>query len=258
MIDIHCHILFGIDDGSESIEDSLIMAEMAVESGVKMLAATPHSNQEDFFENYESESLRKIYLELVSGLQREKIPLQIVRGMEIFSSRDMIEKIKKGQLISLNGSRYYLIEFAFDSSPWVIQNAIEDVLGMGKIPIIAHPERYYCVQDNPNYLYEWRMLGALAQMNKSSVLGKFGTHTARTAETMLRCNMVTCIASDAHRPYIRTTDMREIEGFLEDYFPIGYRDLIMEYNPGCILQNKLLPKMPPPRPVERKKRWLWY
>lgn len=258
MIDIHCHILPGIDDGSESLEDSLIMAEMAVKSGVQVLAATPHSNQEDFFENYETESLRKLYLDLEAELRREKIPLQIVRGMEIFSSGDMIEKIKKGRLISLNSSRYYLIEFPFDSPPWVIQNVVEDVLKLGSTPVIAHPERYYCVQDNPNYLFEWRMMGALAQMNKSSVLGRFGSHTAKAAEVLLECNMITCIASDAHRPYVRTTDMREIEEFLEDYFPMEYRDLLMEHNPGCILQNRSLPKAPSPRPVQRKKRRLWY
>lgn len=254
MIDIHSHILPGVDDGSRDLEDSLIMADMAVQSGVQVMAVTPHSNQPGAFRNYESEELQDRYLSLKSALKRERIPLQLVRGMEIFGTEFLLENMKKGRLLSLNYSRYYLVEFPFNASPEYIEGILKDVLRYGKIPVIAHPERYYCVQDEPDYLYDWRRMGALAQMNKSSILGRFGPYAERTAEVILSHRMVNCIASDAHGIEKRTTDMNEIKRFLDRYYSEETRRRLLEINPAYILLNKELPKDKEPVPVERRKK----
>ncbi|MCI5648526.1 MAG: tyrosine-protein phosphatase [Fusicatenibacter sp.] len=257
MIDIHCHILPDVDDGSGSLEDSILMAEMAARSGVDTIVVTPHSNQRGRFENYESEELRRRFQELQSEIEHEQIPVRLLRGTEIFSSPDLTELIRSGEVISLNGSCYYLVEFAFDEEPWEIQETLQEILAIGKVPVIAHPERYYCIQEQPNYLYEWRMLGALAQMNKGSIFGRFGKRTARAADRMLRCCHVTCIASDAHSPFMRTTDMEEIDEFLMDHFPMEYRDLLLEKNPERIITNRRITDGPPPMPVEEMRRRYW-
>ena len=109
MIDIHTHILPGVDDGSPDLETSLMMAEAAARSGVAVIAATCHSNQEEY-QNYESEELRQRFMELQEALEREQIPVQIVRGMEIWAVGRLEEKIRSGRLISLNGSRFFLTE----------------------------------------------------------------------------------------------------------------------------------------------------
>ena len=95
MIDIHAHILPDLDDGSEDMEESLEMAELSVESGVEIMAATPHSNQMGRFENFQSEQLQTAFERLRMVLKKEKIPLKILNGMEIFASEDIAQKIKK-------------------------------------------------------------------------------------------------------------------------------------------------------------------
>ena len=257
MIDIHSHILPGVDDGSRDLEDSLMMADMAVQSGVQVMAVTPHSNLPGAFQNYESEELQDRYLSLKSALERERIPLQLVRGMEIFGTEFLTERMEEGRLLALNYSRYYLVEFPFNASPEYIEGILKEVLRYGKVPVIAHPERYYCVQDDPNYLYRWRRMGTLAQMNKSSIFGRFGSHAGKAAEVLLSNWMVNCIASDAHGIEMRTTDMSEVRHFLDRHYSEETRKRLLEVNPAHILLNKDLPKDKGPVPVERRMRWYW-
>ena len=238
MIDIHTHILPGIDDGADSLDEAYEMALMAVRSGVKGLVATPHSNQIAGLWDDERSKQEKAFLELEQILLREQVPLKLYRGMEIWSSVDMTEKIKAGKLITMNQTPYTLIEFGFDEEPWWIEAILGEVQEAGLIPIIAHPERYYCVQDDPELLYEWRMQGALAQMNKGSILGRFGREIERTAEILLKNHLFTCIASDAHHAYIRTTDMRELLYYLQRHFSWEEQDRLLRQNPLSIIQGR--------------------
>ena len=102
---------------------------------------------------------------------------------------------------------------------------------------MAHPERYFCVQDEPRLLHEWRMRGALTQMNKGSILGRFGRDVERTAEVLLRNRLFSCIASDAHHAYIRTTDMKELYYYLQRHYSLKEQDRLLRKNPLSILQG---------------------
>lgn len=243
MIDIHTHILPGIDDGADSLDEAYEMALMAVRSGVEALVATPHSNQSVDFGEDERSKQEKAFLKLEQILLRERVPLKLYRGMEIWSSIDMTEKIGSGQLITLNQTPYSLIEFGFDEEPWWIEAIIGEIQGAGLIPIIAHPERYDCVQEDPGLLYEWTMQGALAQMNKGSILGRFGREIERTAEILLKKHLFACIASDAHHADIRTTDMRELQYYLQRHYSQEEQDRLLRQNPLSIIQGgKYVPK----------------
>lgn len=237
MIDIHTHILPEIDDGAESLDEAYEMALMAVRSGVKALVATPHSNQRVDFLDDELKRQEKAFVELERILLQEKVPLKLYRGMEIWSSVDMVEKIKLGKLLTLNQTPYVLVEFAFDEEPWWMEAMIEELQGVGLVPVLAHPERYFCVQEEPNLLQEWRMQGALAQMNKGSILGRFGRGIERTAEVLLRNHLFTCIASDAHHAYIRTTDMKELHYYLQRHYSLEEQDRLLRQNPLAILRG---------------------
>lgn len=237
MIDIHTHILPKIDDGADSLEEAYEMALMAVRSGVKALAATPHSNQRVDFGDEELKRQEKAFVNLEQLILQEKVPLKLYRGMEIWSSVDMVEKIKSKQLITLNHTPYVLVEFGFDEEPWWIEAIIEDIQGAGLVPILAHPERYFCVQDAPNLLSDWRKLGALAQMNKGSILGRFGREIERTAEVLLRKHLFTCVASDAHHADIRTTDMRKIQQYLQRHYSMTEYEALLIKNPLAILRG---------------------
>jgi protein-tyrosine phosphatase len=237
MIDIHTHILPGVDDGAENFDEAFDMAVMAARCGVQALVATPHSNHDVGFVNYESDSLAARFARLRSMLQEENVPIQIYRGMEILASTDVVEKIARGKLLTLNRTRYTLVEFAFDEEPWWIEAILKEMLDAGCLPIIAHPERYFCVQEEPNYLYDWRKMGAFAQMNKESILGRLGRHAANTAKVLLKYNLINCLASDAHHAYARTTDMTALMRYMDEHFPMGYRNLLMRDNPRAILEG---------------------
>lgn len=241
MVDLHVHILPGLDDGAASMKDALEMADMAVESGVRRLVVTPHSNQRGRFENYCSEELQDVFEEFLNELKREKIQLMVHPGMEIFATEDMAEKIKDGSLMGLNDSSTYLIEFPFDADPYWIGNQLEAVREIKKRPLIAHPERYYCVQEFPGIVYEWIKLGCLTQVNKGSILGRFGRSAGITAELLLENDLVTCIASDAHSPYMRTTYMGDVKEVLEEHFGESVTMRLLKENPERILENKVIP-----------------
>ena len=150
MTDLHVHILPGVDDGSPNLSTSLEMAEMAAQSGVRILAVTPHANQtgiegvEDGYVNYESEQLEEQFYRLEREINREHIPISLVRGMEIMSIGPLEKKIRERKLIPLHESRYYLIEVPFDMAPDGIRRRLMEFPAMGKIPVLAHPERYFC------------------------------------------------------------------------------------------------------------------
>ena len=204
MIDIHTHILPMVDDGASNFEEALDMAVMAAESGVRAIVATPHSNHDVGFVNYESEYLAEIFNKLCDMLHEMNIPIRLYRGMEIWASTDIVEKLSYGTLLTLNRTKYTLVEFAFDEETWWIEAILEEMLREGYLPIIAHPERYFCVQEDPNNLYNWRKMGAFAQMNKGSILGRLGRRAEDTAKLLLKHNLINCSdsAKIIYSPYI--------------------------------------------------------
>lgn len=255
MVDLHAHILPGLDDGAQDMEDSLGLAQLALEGGVDTLVATPHSNQEGRFENYDTPQLREVYRRLQEELKKEKLPLTLLLGMEIYASEDIKEKIENGALIGLNQTDYYLVEFPFACDPDRIGTCLEDVLDCGKIPLIAHPERYFCVQEYPGLVYEWLRMGCLSQVNKGSLFGKFGRHAHDAVQVLLKNQLVTCVASDAHSPYMRTTYMADAREYLEERYGDDAAYRLLTQNPKAILRGEKIP--PHGRLPARKRRFFW-
>lgn len=237
MIDIHAHILPGIDDGAVDLQASLEMAELAVASGVQYLVATPHCNIPDLYKNYRDENLIKAYLDIREAVEKAGIPLQIVPGMEIYATYDLPELLRDNKLIGLNGTKYLLIEFDFDEEPSFCRNILQECLNMGYIPVVAHPERYHFVQRHPEIAFEWYEAGCHLQVNKGSILGKFGRAARRVAHIFLEENVVCCIASDAHSSWSRTPHMGEIREYMEVRYGEAYARELLEDNPRKILQG---------------------
>ncbi len=241
MVDIHSHILPMLDDGAYDFEESLIMAEMAARSGVKILVATPHSNQEGRFENYYTKELEYAFRALRDTIKDEHIPLELRLGMEIMSSNQMAKRLETGRLIGLNHSRYCLVEFWFDDYPDVMMEQLNSVLKTGRVPVLAHPERYECIKENPMLVRDFLKMGCKTQVNKGSILGRFGRHVENTAWTLLDYHLVTCIGSDAHTSYARTTEMREIKNCISRYFSPDDAYELLDKNPRMLIgENKYI------------------
>lgn len=238
MIDIHTHILPEMDDGARSWEEAVEMAELAAESGTHTLAATVHAN----LPGMDNERRMEVYIRQIEHfrtiLHSEKIALNVCSGMEVFAYGDFPRKFYPVDFLTLNGSLYLLIEFPMDESAAQIYRNVDSILERGLIPVLAHPERYECVQHVPAHVWEWYQMGAIIQINKGSLLGRFGSRIQQTADSLLRHCLATIVASDAHHADVRTPDLTETEEFLKKEYGSGTAYLLLEENPGRILQGR--------------------
>ena len=164
MIDIHAHILPGIDDGAEDLDSALEMAALAAKSGVSILAVTPHCVEYAQQKNLWDRDLQQQIRQFREAVEQAGIPLQIVPGMEIFGTQRVPELLREGKMIGLNGSRYPLIEFSFYHFGAQATDILEEILDLGMRPVVAHPERYDYVQRDPAILNLWVQMGCLQPM----------------------------------------------------------------------------------------------
>lgn len=238
MIDCHNHILVSIDDGASCDEEAVLLARQAYESGVDALIVTPHSNQTGRYENYYGKCLMASWRNLKQLLNQHDIPLEIYLGMEIFASDDVIEKIQNGQLIGLNHSRYYLLEFAFNEDVTYIEMILQQMLDHDMVPVLAHPERYHCFQKEPWIIYRLLKKGCLSQINKDSVFGLFGKNAQKTALKLLDYQLVTLVASDSHDSSFRNADMSDIQDYLEYHYGFEMAQQLLQIHPQAIVNNK--------------------
>ena len=238
MIDIHAHILPGMDDGAEDLQDTLEMARMAVENGTMVMVATPHCNLPGIYDNYFDKNYKDTFQRVVWALEEHNIPLTLLPGLEVFATPDLPELIADGLVQTINGSRYLLVEFPFEEEAEYVDTILDDVLAMGICPVIAHAERYEFVQKSPGIIDRWKQKGMLIQVNKASFMGKFGRSAYNTAHMMMRRFQVDVIASDCHRPYMRTPIMEDVYMSLARKYPRQYLELLFEKNPGKICQDE--------------------
>lgn len=239
MIDLHSHILPEQDDGSQSLRESLAMARMAVESGITVMAATPHCI------NDRSREVHVAWKLLREALRENGIPLRLLLGMEIFGTPDTARMLQEGKLFPLNNSRYPLIEFSFHSDGEEETRILRSVCRAGYRPVVAHPERYAYIQQEPKLINRWYNMGCLLQVNRGSLLGRFGRHAQGMAHELVDRGFATVVASDAHSPRMRTPWMKDVQGLLtEDFSPLC-AEMLLQENPRKILKDEELPPVTP-------------
>lgn len=239
MIDLHIHMIPGIDDGAQSMETALEMAYSAYQSGVSDIVVTPHFYP-GLYDNYADERLEKKWGELSERLQKERIPVVLFRGMEILGTDHLCEDLIGGRVWTLNDTKYFLVEFDFDEDPDYCSRILKKSADAGYIPVIAHPERYYFVQRDPALVYRWYMSGYGIQLNKGSILGYFGKREKETAASLLRHRIVSCVASDAHNMTDRTPSFTKLCRHLTEEYGSSYTNLLTNENPLRILKDRRL------------------
>ena len=237
MVDIHCHILPKIDDGSRSMGESIAMARMAKICGVDKLAATPHFNGTEQSLEMLPGIMSRVR-RLRQELQRQNISLEIVPGAEILCLPETLDLARRELLPTLGGSRYLLVEFYFDLPGEEMNHLISGLQEMEYIPVLAHPERYEAIQKNPELAWRWFDQGNIIQLNKGSVMGAFGPAPERCAHELLRRGTVHVIASDAHGADSRTTELGRLRAWAEENLGRTYADVLLRRNPGLILRGQ--------------------
>jgi protein-tyrosine phosphatase len=246
MIDLHCHILPGLDDGAKTLEEALEMARVAESEGIKTIVATPHI----FRGNLASQDFASIQEKrrvLNEALEKYEIQVEVKSGAEVYISHNLIDEIRKsrGNLV-LNGSSYMFIEFPSDHIFPGVKNLFFDIMSEGIIPIIAHPERNSAFIQNASLLYDLVSMGALAQANSGSFLGLYGGRSAEAVRRFLEWHLIHFIASDGHNP--RSIPCRLSEAARKAEAVVGKdRALaLVKDNPQAVLEDRVIPSMFPP------------
>ncbi len=196
MIDIHLHILPGVDDGPATIQEALALAVTLVQEGIHAAIATPHYNDE--FPHRSANEIRERVASLQSVLNQYRIPLHLFAGHEALIQPELLNDLYAGRLATLNGSRYLLLELWNTSWLPETDRVIFELLANGIIPVLAHPERYRTIQHHPERLQTLLQQGLLTQLTASSLIGLQGNSAQKCAELLLKKGLISCIASDAH------------------------------------------------------------
>ena len=196
MIDIHCHILHGVDDGPKIRTDSLAMAQAAVKEGIHTIIASPH-HQNGIYINSRLDIEAKV-MEFNRLMQEENIPLTVLVGQETRINRDMIKELQMGVITPLNNTKFVFIEFPSGEIPCYAEQMLFDIQVGGYIPIIVHPERNRQIADNPSILFNLVQKGSLTQVTAASIVGEFGKAIQKLSYQLIESNLTHFIASDAH------------------------------------------------------------
>ena len=242
MVDIHCHILPEVDDGAWDMEAAVAMAKIARDSGVKKIITTPHFKGEP--KSLEAVGFLMHQRRLLqSRLKREKIEVELLPGAEVLCVPQTMELAQTGRLPTLGTGRYVLTEFYFDASAGFMDETLHGLRQMGYLPVVAHPERYGAVQRDPELAAKWFHRGIVLQVNKGSVLGAFGRRAEDAAVRMLCRGNAHIIASDAHSPHVRTTDLQPVRHWCLDHLGQAYTKILLEDNPGRVAAGKPMCKV---------------
>ena len=194
MIDIHSHAIFDVDNGSRSLEQSIKMIKMAKSVGFEAICFTPHYNNESNVLT-RKELLEKI-LKIKNELTKNKINMHLYLGEEVSIFPNMPDKMHN--VISLNDTRYVLLTFTKDDEITYLEELVDSMVSMGKVPILAYPERYERFRTNKQELIKLVKRGALLQVNANSLTGQYGEEVESFTKELLEKDLVSFVASDAH------------------------------------------------------------
>lgn len=237
MIDIHTHILPGVDDGASDLFESLEMARLAVADGITQMFATPHHRDCTPLTRFEvAQRLEKLQGELTKA----DIPLKLVAGHEVRLYDDVLQDWEQELAGPLGNTSYVLAEPLFHSYSKRTEAILFELIDRGYIPILAHPERIFPIQENLALIEPVLERGALVQLTAGSITSDRDWRAHRAAVTLLRQGMVHIIASDAHKPYRRRPILSRARAVAAQIVGAEQADALVTGNPQAVLENRLI------------------
>lgn len=231
LIDIHAHILPGIDDGARNIEESIEMAAMAVSQGIKTIIATPH-----YYRRGNRKDYRKIYEETKRQIQKAIPELSLFLGQELYYHEELEDRLLSGQALTLSGTRYVLVEFDTRISYSQMSRAVRSLAGFGYIPVLAHIERYECLREE-GALSKLHRLGAMFQMNYESLTGRWYEADIRWCRKQIKEKNIHFLGTDMHRKDYRPPEIKKAIAWLERHTDAAYAAEITRKNAMDILKD---------------------
>ena len=269
MIDLHSHILHGMDDGAKTLEESIRMCWISYQDGIRTIVATPHILPE-IYKNDRSTILSTLH-ELNTALMKFRVQssefgvknsdsmtqrlndpmtgFKLLPGADVQFSSDILQRYEREEIVTVNDQgRYLMVEFSFQGIPYQAEEVLFQLLTKRIIPIISHPERNMEIGQRPKRYYEMIRMGCLGQVTAMSLTGGFGHGVKRIAEKLLTNRLIHIIASDAHstdaRPPILSAAVRAAEKIVGKE---EARRMVTEY-PQAIIDGRR-PNVPDPSPI---------
>lgn len=237
-IDIHCHILPGMDDGSDSMETSLRMLRMADEDGISQIILTPHNKP--WHKNTNHAGMEAKVGQLQERLCREGLGIKLYAGSELYYHSGLTEELDQGMAETLSGSRYVLVEFDPLADYDYIRNGIYTLLMGGYYPIAAHVERYKNVCCKTDRLIELIEMGCLMQVNAGSIMGQYGFAVKGLTRKMLKRGMIHFVATDAHDTERRSPCLSQCAEYIGKKYGESSRRRLFYDHPMCVLQDEYI------------------
>lgn len=226
--DVHCHILPQVDDGSQSMDETMEMLRIASQSGITSMIVTPHYKRGRV--GTPRDEIGRLLQAVRERAEEEQISIRLYPGTEIYYNSSLEEKLENGWISRMNDTDFILVEFSpMESFPY-IRNAIDDIFSMGYRPIIAHVERYGCMLGKPENVRIIHEMGCLVQVNAGSVAGNYGFKAKHFIQKLLREHLIEFVGTDAHNASGRPPEMAKCADLI-------YRKCEREYADGILFGN---------------------
>jgi len=251
MIDLHCHLLPGLDDGSKNMNTSLKLANDAVKDGVNYALLTPH-HMNGVYLNHKKMVIQRTQ-EFQAEIDKCKIPLKVFPGQEVRINGDLLSALDQDDILFADeGGRYLMLEFPSDDVPSYTNNIIYEIMQRGIIPVIVHPERNTKIMRQPDILYDLLNKGCLSQITAGSYVGTFGHNIKKFSTQLIQAGQVYIFASDAHNLPNRKYEMRKAFHKLRREFGEDLTNELEENAKSIINGDFVLPHEL--QPIKSKKR----
>lgn len=197
MKDLHSHIMYGIDDGAKTKEESIALLTNAYQNGITDIVFTPHYIKDSIY-NADNQEKTKILLQLEKELSARNININLYLGNEVYIDENLVSLYKEKYISTINHSRYILIELPLNTKFSLLDDVIQNLRENELIPIIAHPERYHTYYKDFDFFAQLLQKGCLLQGNIGSLYGKYGTKSKKMLKELLKRKMIHFLASDIH------------------------------------------------------------
>ena len=238
MIDIHSHLLFGVDDGSRTLEESVHVIKKLSEVGYTDIILTPHYINDSTYVSTREENL-DVLKRLKVGLIRNNVNVNLYLGNEIYIDSEIANLLKNHIISALNDTKYLLSELPRSGENEIDYDVFLDLINMGYKVILAHPERYISFQKDFNKVYELKELGVLLQSNVGSILGDYGRGTKKTIKRLLKENLITFMGTDIHHNKEEYTFVLKAKKKMGKYLTQKQINNIFENNAKVLLNDKI-------------------
>ncbi|MGN0330117.1 MAG: CpsB/CapC family capsule biosynthesis tyrosine phosphatase [Kineothrix sp.] len=237
-IDIHSHILPGIDDGAGDMEETREMLRIAYREGIRDIITTPH-----FFasrQNASPEAINEVLCRVQKRMEEWKVPIRLYTGNEIFYRSEIADLLEEGRIHTLAGSQYILVEFDPTVEYTYLRDGIIKLASYDYLPIVAHAERYECLFREKRRLRRLKEHGALLQVNGSTLSGSFMSEASKRGRYMVKQELIDFLGTDAHSSRTRSPRIQKSASYLYKKLGKEKAEKILFENPRAVIHNELI------------------